>query len=236
MLDNGLVPASEETTSGVVDLDLSDIKPGLTISIATDGGASGCGGKIWPAGELLVKYILFKEQQIRSVLSASGTRPLVLELGSGTGISGLAVGKLGCADVWITDQAQMVDLMHQNIVLNNLEDIVHAKELNWGEPLPNEIVKRPPAIVLAADCVYLEPAFPLLEKTLEDLAALNEECLILMAYKKRRKADAKYFKLARKHFILEEISDFPEYEQYKKDSVRLYRFHLKKRSGTLKTE
>ena len=40
-------------------------------------------------------------------------------------------------------------------------------------------------MVLAADCVYFEPAFPLLVQTLVDL--VHDETEVLFCYKKRRK-------------------------------------------------
>jgi hypothetical protein len=43
-----------------------------------------------------------------------------------------------------------------------------------------------PDIVLAADCVYFEPAFPLLHQTLRNLTE-NRNVQVYMAYKKRRK-------------------------------------------------
>lgn len=50
-------------------------------------------------------------------------------------------------------------------------------------PLPTDIPR--PDVILAADCVYFEPAFPLLVETLDDLADQTTE--ILFCYKKRRK-------------------------------------------------
>lgn len=69
-------------------------------------------------------------------------------------------------ELWITDQEPMMDLMKQNTELNKLTEKVKVELLNWGEPIPAAIVKAPIDIVLAADCVYFEPAFPLLEQTL----------------------------------------------------------------------
>lgn len=89
--------------------------------------------------------------------------------------------------------SDLVPLMEKNIALNNLEDTVFAKSLPWGEELP-AFAKEDVDVVLAADCVYLEKAFPLLEKTLIDLA--NKDTLILMAYRKRRKADLKFFRVS----------------------------------------
>jgi hypothetical protein len=43
------------------------------------------------------------------------------------------------------------------------------------------------SLVLAADCVYAEPAFPLLVSTLKDLSDKYGEPEMLFCYKKRRK-------------------------------------------------
>lgn len=75
--------------------------------------------------------------------------------------------------------------MDENIQLNNLTEKVKAKVLNWGDDLPQFTKDHEIDLVLAADCVYLEAAFPLLEKTLLDLTEKNVP--VLMCYKKRRK-------------------------------------------------
>lgn len=67
-------------------------------------------------------------------------------------------------ELYITDQEPMIALMKGNTKLNELN--VKVELLNWGETLPTFISRTPVDIVLAADCVYFEPAFPLLEQTL----------------------------------------------------------------------
>jgi len=67
-------------------------------------------------------------------------------------------------EIFITDQIPMMDLMKRNIELNQLP--VKAELYDWGEQVPEALSDKPIDIVLAADCVYFEPAFPLLEKTL----------------------------------------------------------------------
>lgn len=65
--------------------------------------SGGCGGKIWEAAGVMVDYMLWKQNQTQG-LFLQGKK--VLELGSGTGLVGLAVAK-GCANVdtmVITDQ------------------------------------------------------------------------------------------------------------------------------------
>ncbi|KAF7978323.1 hypothetical protein HWV62_941 [Athelia sp. TMB] len=82
----------------------------------------------------------------------------ILEVGSGTGLVGLVAAALGARQVWITDQL--------------------------GGIIPERIL--PVDIVLAADCVYYEPAFPLLVQTLSDLVT-DAKTEVLFCYKKRRK-------------------------------------------------
>lgn len=64
-----------------------------------------------------------------------------------------------------------------------------------------------PSVVLAAECVYFEPAFPLLMQTLRDLFALNEDAVVYFCFKKRRRADMHFVKAARRAFRVEELWD-----------------------------
>lgn len=68
-----------------------------------------------------------------------------------------------------------------------------------AKPLPE--LQRPD-LILAADCVYFEPAFPLLVSTLAALVPPPPERApeVLFCYKKRRKADKRFFALLEKFF------------------------------------
>ncbi|THH04703.1 hypothetical protein EW146_g10113 [Bondarzewia mesenterica] len=186
----------------------ADAPPGPTsihIKLAVD-PTPGCGGVTWPAGEVLARY-----------LARRGPRALagknVLELGSGTGLVGLVAALLG-ARVCITDQAPLIPLIHRNVALNRLSpSLCIPAELNWGDPLPASL-PRPLHLILAADCVYFEPAFPLLVHTLTqlvptptppDLNAHAPDPEILFCYKKRRKADKRFFALLKKHFTWTDV-------------------------------
>ncbi|KAH9894211.1 putative methyltransferase-domain-containing protein [Cubamyces lactineus] len=181
----------------------------IAIRLAVD-ASPGCGGIAWPAGEVLASYI-----SRRGSLDGK----TVLELGSGTGLVGLVAGKLG-ARVWITDQAPLLGIMKQNVSLNGLESCVSVMELNWGAPIPANLPR--PDLILAADCVYFEPAFPLLVKTLADLVK-DSSTEVLFCYKKRRKADKRFFNLLKKEFTWEEVSDDPQREVYSKEAISLLR-------------
>lgn len=66
-----------------------------------------------------------------------------------------------------------------------LRELDHHLIMPRGEHLPT---MEPFDAVLAADCVYFEPAFPLLVQTLGDLAIQDgKKPDFLFCYKKRRK-------------------------------------------------
>jgi hypothetical protein len=135
--------------------------------------------------------------------------------------SSLAVA-LGCRTntiLHITDQESMFDLMQRNIVLNDLSLRVAALIYDWGAPTPSQLLAHPD-IILAADCVYFEPAFPLLQQTLKDLIGPNTVCYF--CFKKRRRADLQFMKVARKMFDVKEVDDDPDRDIYSRKGFFLY--------------
>lgn len=112
----------------------------------------------------------------------------------------------------------MFELMKQNIVLNELTSKVSATIYDWGQPTPSGLPKHPD-IILAADCVYFEPAFPLLQETLKDL--IGEKTVCYFCFKKRRRADLHFMKVAKKMFDVKEVDDDPDKDIYSRQSLFL---------------
>lgn len=148
---------------------------------------------------------------------------LRLELGAGGGLVGLALAialapREDDTHVHITDQISMLELMKQNIKLNDLPPrVIHASILNWGDSSDQTIQ---PDIVLAADCVYFEPAFPLLLSTLSHVMKENTVCYF--CFKKRRKADMRFLRDCRKEFCVQDIQDDPDKEVWSRQGLFLY--------------
>ena len=113
----------------------------------------------------------------------------------------------------------MQELMQQNIVLNDLQDHVTSHVYNWGETRPSTVPEHPD-IILAADCVYFEPAFPLLQQTLQDLIGSDTVCYF--CFKKRRRADLHFMKAVRKTFLVEKVEDDPDHDAYSSENIFLY--------------
>ncbi|KAJ3488624.1 hypothetical protein NLJ89_g11597 [Agrocybe chaxingu] len=189
----------------------ADVPKPLSISLVVD-ASPGCGGLAWPAGQILASYLVQKGP-------GHVKNKNILELGSGTGLVGLAVGVFPETKVWITDQAPLLDIMKCNVSLNNLKATATVAELNWGSSIPENIPR--PDIILAADCVYFEPAFPLLVQTLSDLS--DASTYILFCYKKRRKADKRFFAMLKKKFTWKEVMDDPHRQIYNREAITLVR-------------
>ena len=102
--------------------------------------------------------------------------------------------------------------MHRNTALNSLQTTVLPSVYDWGQPTPPNLPAQP-AVILAADCIYFEPAFPLLLRTLQDL--IGEKTVCYFACVKRRKADAQFMKAAKKVFEVREVGDDPFEEEWR---------------------
>ncbi|KAI8624481.1 putative methyltransferase-domain-containing protein [Xylariaceae sp. FL1651] len=204
-LDEDLTPLPAYKAAGTTETDFGGLLSADRPLRLREDLRDGCGGQLWPAGMTLARYMLRYHSG-----SLKGKR--ILELGAGGGLVGLAVAG-GCdlgearAPLYITDQKEMYSLMRHNIALNSLEGKVEAMVLNWGEPLPAEIAASPPDVILAADCVYFEPAFPLLLTTLTELLALCPDAVVYFCFMKRRRADMQFLKQARRRFCVAEVED-----------------------------
>ncbi|KAK8045133.1 hypothetical protein PG993_005157 [Apiospora rasikravindrae] len=218
-----LAPPRELKAAATTDLDFSGLLSNA-IQLHED-LKSGNGGQAWPAGMVLAKHML---RYHRHDLQNSR----ILELGAGGGLVGLGVAS-GCditQPVYVTDQVNMLPLMEKNVALNKLGSRVQPAVLNWGEPLGADVVNFKPDVILAADCVYFEPAFPLLLATLSDLLALCPSATIYFCFKKRRRADMQFLKRAQKAFQTVELVD-QDREVFSRENIFLYSFRSKTRES-----
>lgn len=120
--------------------------------------------------------------------------------------------------VHITDQEAMLALMKRNIELNRLEDTATASVYNWGEGAVSP-VSGYADVLLAADCVYFEPAFPLLQESLKALIGPQTTCYF--CFKKRRRADLRFMTAVNKLFVVETVTDDPDRDVYGRENIFL---------------
>ena len=126
------------------------------------------------------------------------------------------------SQITVTDVPSMLPLIQQNIALNAAGTSVQALPLSWGESLPAIPSFSPPMVILAADCCYYEPAFPLLLDTLEDLLGATSDACCYFCFKKRRKADLGFVKMAKKRFeVTNGGLDDPQREIWQREGIFL---------------
>ncbi|KAH0844549.1 hypothetical protein AYO21_08561 [Fonsecaea monophora] len=221
-ISTALIPEGDNKKPATTSLTFDNLLPSTRSLILHEDLQEGCGGQLWPAGMVLSKYML-RYHRAGSLRGKS-----VVEIGAGGGLVGLAVA-LGCEldsdqKIYITDQIPMLALMRKNITLNKLEDKVVAEVYDWGTAPPPTILSsrtqhQHPDVVLAADCVYFEPTFPLLLQTLNDLIGPETTCYF--CFKKRRKADMRFIRDMTKSFQAEYI-EYDGKEADQKEGIFLY--------------
>ncbi|THZ83252.1 hypothetical protein D6C84_05100 [Aureobasidium pullulans] len=214
-----LVPVRELKQAGVMELGFDGL---LSTPLRLEEDLKkGCGGMLWPAGMVMGKYLM---RQDRNTFKDKS----IVELGAGGGLVGLAVALKFQPDqpLQITDQIPMFALMERNIALNDLQDRVKPSIYDWGEAVPEGIPQHPD-IILAAECVYFEPAFPLLQQTMKDLIGPNTVCYF--CFKKRRRADMNFVKVMKKMFVVEPIEDDPDKPKWSRENLHFFKVTLKKK-------
>lgn len=125
-------------------------------------GERGPGGAVWAAGAALAQVVARcrPDGELRAGDPAAtpwhGVR--VLELGSGTGIGGLAAAAAG-ADVLLTDRELLASVLQLNVELNASTVAAAAGRaafaaFDWSTAPPACVMERGLDVVLAADLVY----------------------------------------------------------------------------------
>lgn len=119
----------------------------------TFGGPEALGGAVWPAAEMLCRWLQRERQELQ------GAR--ILELGSGTGACGLFAAANGASHVTLTDGGSdaLMKLMQLNIEGNRAllgGSRVDVQRLLWGDVADGCVVaaEAPYTHVLAADVLY----------------------------------------------------------------------------------
>ena len=134
---------------------------------------TGTGAVVWNAAHCLSSYMCSK-----GVEKVKGRR--VVDLGTGTGLTGIVAVKLGAEEVCFTDVGRVLELTRENIE-GNLEGEeggrVRTEEYWWGS---GTLGKGRFGCVLVADCILpkLYPMEPLVEAIDELMVEEGGVCLV----------------------------------------------------------
>ena len=139
--------------------------------------------QLWGAGATLAAYFLHAGPEGGQHLVAD--RPDVVELGSGTGITGLACACAGAGSMVLTDLQQGLARLEEAIEANAkpLEKAgaeVTAAALPWGDlDLIHEICPEGCDLIIGADLLYNPDNFDALLATLYELSQVSMKSIVL---------------------------------------------------------
>lgn len=210
--------------------------------------SQGLSFQLWPAASTFVTLLdNYRRDPTNSPLTATlsslksngpdSSCPLIniLELGSGTGIVGIAAAITLSANVTVTDLPHVLDNLTFNAdanaeVVATFGGKVHVAPLRWGEAGDVEVLGRDVDLILASDVVYHDHLYEPLLKTLRLMMTTmrleGKRLIFLMAHLRRWKKESVFFKKARKLFDVDVIhSDVPQ--EGSRIGVAVYRFAAK---------
>ncbi|KAI9744601.1 MAG: hypothetical protein M1818_002130 [Claussenomyces sp. TS43310] len=150
--------------------------------LAERSGRSGdnLGLKTWASSYLLAKrleniYFRYLGDLPRSTMK-------VLELGSGTGLVGLAAAAIWRVPVWLTDLPEIIPNLARNVESNEkmikaFGGAVSVDELDWNDP-PS--ISSTFQIILAADPLYSPDHAPMLARTIDKFLDHGYGCYVII--------------------------------------------------------
>jgi len=90
---------------------------------------------VWPSAEAMCEYFVQHPELVKD--------KTVLELGSGTGLCGLVVSKLGASKVVMTDyNDEAISIIDINIDRNSQRSSCSAFKLSWGDEAQADYVRQ----------------------------------------------------------------------------------------------
>ena len=202
------------------------------------------GSVVWDASRALLAHIAFLERK-----PIAGCR--VLEIGSGTGLVGLALARLGAASVVLTDKDSQVPLLKRNVERNQPSCCadrcnlcahigrVDVLPLVWGDSwqtVADTILSERDAwdLIVCCDCVYPDRPSDL-ATVLLDLMALNRHATLLLAFEKRPPPASAppgtdhtrdFFEAMRAGCEVEQVPDEELDPAWKCDEITLWRLRI----------
>jgi aspartate/methionine/tyrosine aminotransferase len=183
-----------------------------------DKGFGELGSRVWDGSAVLAQYFDQCAAEEKSTTEASSLGFAVqirgahaLELGSGTGLAGVALAKVGAKEVILTDKQALVPLLQHNASINGVGECVQSCELFWGEdlsadtfpgPLAEAVARGPGGLdfIFGADLTYDFDDLPVLVSTIVSVLRPFPNAVCLIAYGLERAATPEFLRQAAERF------------------------------------
>ena len=169
------------------------------VTIKQDWNTHGVAAVVWEAAVVLGTYL----QNMSSEIHGKN----ILELGSGTGLSGIIACLLG-ARVTFTDLNNALSACSSNIELN-LDSSIHnydLKSLDWTENLSDAWSAKHFDFIIGADLIYIEEIFQDLINTILYFTKQNKQLKMFLSGKIRYvERYGKFKKMLENSFHVDEV-------------------------------
>ena len=190
--------------------------------------------QVYDSAASLAKYLETADFRERCLTGTMDTTTClkgksVVELGAGTGVTGIMAAHYGAKTV-ITDMPCLMNLIDYNIEKNKhlITGDITALSYTWGEDTVSPLLYNPDLLIIA-NCVYYEGSLEVLADSVRELA--HERTIVLACYEERSKDIEKL--ISKWHSIIGEwftIDDVPKNiipQTYYQDYVRIVVMRLK---------
>lgn len=148
----------------------------------------------------------------------------VLEVGSGTGLLGIALHLLQVQQVTVSDMSEVLWLLEKNLQQNACQDKVQLRALNWKKAVPIDMINQFDMIV-ASDCVWIDDLVIPLVNTLDALVTgPNTQIYVANELRSKFTEDKFLTQMQKRGFSLTVLDPSQFDKQYSNDKISIYRF------------
>jgi len=184
----------------------------------------GYAGEVWDAALVLCPFIANEHCNLICPIVNMN----VLELGSGTGICGLACAAVGCKSLVMTDLKNNIPLIEKNYEINK-EKVKNTEikilPLDWTDKSSYDLVKNSYDVIICSDVIYDPVLFQPLIDTLDYLVT-PQKTIVLFAYT-FRKNELGFFKILDNlnNWKYERVPEKLLDEEYRADDIFIIRLY-----------
>ncbi|OQR72054.1 methyltransferase protein 21D-like [Tropilaelaps mercedesae] len=197
------------------EIALDHLKKPLVIHQQTP---SDVGGVVWDGALVLASFISkFKKDFMRDAT--------IVELGTGTGVVGLACATFPAKKVLLTDFPTVRELVEKNIAENLavLRAPCEFVPLDWSHP-EELVLEEEPKMVIASECIYYGDAIKPLVDTLSYLSGFDTRVLISFEFRPQKNhvdAIKEFLACCKTTFVVKEVPLDEQHENYRSDDIKI---------------
>lgn len=207
-----------------VPIDLAQKKLGELTGLGT-------GGNVWNAVIVFSKWLEKNYGGGRHQDLWKGKT--IMELGSGTGMGGIVAAQImkGASQIVLTDQAQVLSIIEENVARNRdripeLEK-VSVREFEWGSDIKafTDPVSPPFDWIIACDCIA--PIFPL-DLLLKSMIELSNENTTILIGSEHRQFTQSFWDGAKAVFDITTVPEADMDPKFSDDDIQIFFFKKKR--------